>query len=180
MSKIEYDMTMEDLVEFNLYNATESEYGKRGIRRFRILVGSIAVVTAVLMVVRFHQGATAGSFISLMGIYVLIFIPFLIFYPMYLKWHVRRTAAKAYQDREMPTFGGTRTLELSDEGIEESNEDGSNTVPWDKIESIDETETHVFIFIGPVQAAVIPKARVRGDLDAFANEVRRRIGGSPD
>jgi hypothetical protein len=72
---------------------------------------------------------------------------------------------------------GPRTFELGREGLWERSRNFETLTRWRGVREIDETATHIFVFIDNCQAHIIPK-RAFSNLEhcrRFAEETRRRI-----
>ncbi|MDD4735785.1 MAG: YcxB family protein [Kiritimatiellae bacterium] len=69
-------------------------------------------------------------------------------------------------------------LELTEAGLVERTDVGEHHVLFQGIERVDSTATHSYLFIGTMQAHVIPHAKItEGDLSAFLDELKRRMKG---
>ena len=73
------------------------------------------------------------------------------------------------------TFLGPHDLTIEERGIHSVGTTGEATYFWTTISSIDQTETHCFIYLNAVTAFAIPLDNIKeGNVDDFIDEVTRR------
>lgn len=71
---------------------------------------------------------------------------------------------------------GPASLEADEVGLREVCGETVNTAGWAAVGRVDETETHGFVFVGPLAAVIVPK-RAEGAEDML-RLVRERLGQS--
>lgn len=159
--EIEYVLTEDDLLAFNLYRLLL----KRGrhdpilIRRFAYLAGFsfIALGTWLLG----SQAIIPITFLSM------AFLSFIL-YPIYFNWSVRRKVSATYRDPNNSAMFAPHLLRATSEGLEEKSGVGEMKVKWEVVDGITITTTHVFISIQNTPSVVIPKDHIsRGDFQSF-------------
>jgi hypothetical protein len=85
----------------------------------------------------------------------------------------------AEQSAELPiakSFLCQHTVTLSSAGLAEVTEYSNNFTSWVAMDRIVETPTHVFLFLAPAIAHIVPRSQVPAqDLDAFVQEARGHL-----
>jgi hypothetical protein len=80
----------------------------------------------------------------------------IVFYPRRLKNRVEKRISKLVDEGKNVGFLGNSKLTLTEEGITLINEAKELKTSWKAVESICETEKHIFIFISAVEAYIVP------------------------
>ncbi len=173
--RVEYEVGLDDLVEFNRHHALYSDYGRKTVKVFRIVLGVIATVGAVV-IYRRHQdemtGVAAALFII---IYSLVFVPAIWFYPKLISWYVSRMAKKLYSGERGERLAGRHTLSVGDERLEHQSPEGTSSMAWADIHKVDKSPTHVYIYTDPSRAVIVPRSKVSGDLEVFVRQVQAKM-----
>lgn len=99
-------------------------------------------------------------------------------YPRYYAWNMRRRIRAAYRDEKMRASLGSRTLRLTDEGLEEISDLGEVKIKWDAIQAVAVTPTHAFVTVaGAPPAMVIARGRVTvGNYDDWIAACQKHVG----
>lgn len=171
---LEYENSMEDWVQFQIFHVKHSPSGTAKRKRnalaaavvgFLVFTGLAAIggnwTPAILLTAALFAALTAA-----------------------LSWPVtmlavRKRAARLYADGEERGLLGRHKLTLTAEALNEENSKGSRTDSFDSIERVRVTEDYVYIYVGPESAHVIPNDKVmNGDLGEFLTTLakRRRAG----
>jgi hypothetical protein len=113
-------------------------------------------------------------------------IEFVVLYSCFLFWYFRfgskvnvRRLKQIYGDGKNAGVIGEHDLEILQDGIREMTVVNEQLTKYPGIERVEVTQTHVYIYIGPIYAYIIPKAKVtEGDLDAFITELKDKMQSS--
>jgi len=166
---IKYKVDMEDLVAFNQYFVATSPF----LRRHRLIV--IAVISSIYIILEGVQALARDSITPLLlwsGIAVVFGV---LYYRASLKVSPKHIA-RLYSSEKNNGIFCEHELAILPEGIHEKTDVNEQLSAFSEIERIEITDTHVFIFIGTMQAHVIPKNKVlEGDLDAFVSALRGKM-----
>ena len=73
-----------------------------------------------------------------------------------------RLASRYVPEELSPSVYGRHELQLDEFGIRVENDFGKTEVKWSAISRIGETDSHVFLYLAPNQAIVIPAASLSG------------------
>lgn len=165
--RLDYEVTMEDVVAFNRFHHKSSPHVRRQVRIAQ-LGGSAALLVA-------------GGALALLDTWVLAAGSLLasVVYGFTLPWHIERTTKrnveKLFSEGDNPSLLGPHTLELADDGLVERTVIGEQKTHWVGIQRIAESETHTFIYTGALTAHIVPRARLEAEAyQAFIDELERR------
>ena len=159
MIQARYSVIEDDVAAFGAYQAEHSPVYRRSRLSTTFLV--IAIFVLLGFAVASRQTTTSqsvGAFLFAAAIGAAAGWDFWRRYPRYLARRVRRI----YSAESAPSALGEHTLMIDSDGIVVANEHTRSELAWSSIVSLGETSAHIFVFIGPLQAIVIPRASVRG------------------
>ena len=165
--ELEYRLEESDLVAFLDYHCQYSE-ALREIRRGQMY--GYAILLAVFALVYWFFGETAVG------------IAFLVLGPAWAAWWpararrlARKQAAAFYGQGPNALPEGPNALKLDDEALFLRSPASDTRLPLPSVERIVETPDYLFIYVGSIQALIVPRRRVtRGDVTAFAGQLRQR------
>lgn len=83
-------------------------------------------------------------------------------------WQLRRCLRRAVRRLYGVAPVTSHELTLTEAGIEESSSEGNTFYSWSGIPEITRTNTHLFLFVGPAAAHIVPVAAFRSERDADA------------
>jgi YcxB-like protein len=166
--EIEYRVEEGDILAF-LDHHSEYSPAAREIRRRQTY--GYAILFAIFGLVFWFFGETALA------------IAFLVLGPVWVAWWpararqlARKQAAALYGEGRNPMFDGSHVLEIDEAGLVCTAPGVQSRMPLTSVQRVVETPEHIFIYLGAIQALVVPRRSVtRGDAAAFSNELRRRL-----
>jgi hypothetical protein len=168
---LEYEITSDDLVAFNLHaGTTDAAVTKQ--RAISRVGGSVAVLVALTALL-----AIEGHWVDGLVVGVAAALVFWMVWPRIWGWLLRRNILRLAKAGGLGTPGACR-IWVDADGVHEATSHGTSSVTWDGIARIDETASHVFIFIGPVQAYMIPKRVGEAAVREFVAAVESGRSGS--
>ena len=167
--ELEYRFEESDLLAFLDYHMQHSE-AAREIRRRQTY--GYAFLFAVFGLVLWFFGDVALA------------IAFLVLGPVWIAWWparsrqiYRKQALAMYREGQNPMFEGPHVLRLEDAGLVATTPKAEARIALTSIQRIAETADYVFVYVGALQAFIVPRRRVsRGDVDIFVQQVRNRVG----
>lgn len=166
--RLTYTVEMPDLVVFNQYHLDHSEFVKSRRRKGIVLVCGIYGILGAL------HSLAKRSFVPIV-IWSLLAL-------LYSLWYSRATR-RASPKRIQKLYGADKNksvlcqheLELVADGIVERTPFGEHKTTFPGIEKVVQIDTHGFIFIGTMNAHVIPRERVTdGDFDTLMRTITER------
>lgn len=177
MSTLEFQLTAEDYGAFSLHHALSSEPALRQQRRVRINV-TVAVLAVSLAAVGLLSNAPLiGAAFSLIGTAVVWFI---------FPWSWRRALrSTVYQMSADDSLGrsGRHVLITDEDGLVETGVGPTVSVHWDGVKRVDVTPEHVFVYVGPNAAFIVPRTVGQSRIDELLKEIEAHrcgpAGGSP-
>lgn len=169
LGRIVYDLTADDYVAFNVHTSLALPESQRQIAQGRIWGALlIAVVTLVMGLAVFDVGAVISVALAVVGAAVWWVVS-----PWTLRRAVRRSVERIARTSGLGVLGPA-SLEADEVGLREECAGVVNTAAWGAVARVEETETHGFVFVGPVAAVIVPK-RAAGARDML-RLVRERLG----
>lgn len=149
--KIAYQLSLEDIIAFNVGHVSRSQKVQSKIRRNRFLIPFVYGVVALGLLALNTQFWPVSWFFGFLA--VLWFI----FYPQVWKQRVVSQVKKRYKEVDFNASHYAYELEFQKEGILASNAAHTNLLPWAKIINIEETVNHLFLFFTEDDGMIIPK-----------------------
>jgi hypothetical protein len=170
--RIRYDNTIEDLVSFNRYHCDRSPTVQRE-RVMSICVLAVAGFAPSVLLGAAHDNTLMGIIVGLVvgGGAALIAVPL-------HRWRVDRQARKLYAEGANKATVGPHELELVAGELIERTPLGESRVRLEVIERVVSENEYTFVYVGALQAAVIPHGAVsEGDLNSFIAALKGQMPG---
>lgn len=166
--KIIYKIELEDLVAYEMFRSGRSVYACK-LRR-KPLVNSLMIsgIFAILFILIKH---------NLYGFVIYLFVSGIITF-----WHFHHIRTvdlgeirQIYTSKENKGLIGDHEIELEPDGIRYINHENTRIGKFAKIEHIELTATHIFIFTRPNNVYIIPKSKIiEGDLDVITTMIQEK------
>jgi len=147
---LEFDLTTEDFVAFSIYGTLHAPAIQK--RSARLRIGASA---AMFVGVGLGAGLQDGWRFGLLGGVIAAVVFWLIWPPLWA-WTTKRNVMRIAEAGGLGKPGPCR-IWIDQDGVHDATPDGTSTVSWRGIERVEETATHAFIFVGPIQAYIVPK-----------------------
>lgn len=155
--ELNYKLTEEDYIDFNVFHAKHSQAVQKQVKLQRILVPLMYIVLAVLAT-SFLDVPFLVLFIPLVAVAVLWFL----FYPAYFYRLIKRNATKMMREGKNDAVLGEHTMIFTDQGLREISPKGEMSVSWSGIENYGEDDSGFYLYNSGMSALIIPK-RELGD-----------------
>lgn len=167
MDRIEYILTAEDLVQFNLYYSSISPNHARQRKRHRILVPVVYMILALLLL--WGSSYVAATLFTLFAA---------VWFALSPRW-LRKRYRKYYERHIAETAGDelprSTVLDLLPDGIFSSSHMGETKFRYDAVDRVVENNGYTYVFIGKGMALVLPHDRIAKDtIGAFVDEIMRK------
>ncbi|MGE5672907.1 MAG: YcxB family protein [Mycobacterium leprae] len=155
---IEYELTHDDIMAFNLFHLAHSPAARRSYRRTLLTFPTAWLVICLLILfgATRHGRTWWQGFVDLLPLFSVVPA-----YPLLFTWLYRRSVRKRMravlqkdQDRTCPTRCG---VTISGAGIEVGGSDGQTHLSWSDVEHIASTESHALLYISASQAIIVPR-----------------------
>ena len=153
--KLEFSISENDFLKFYRYTikSAKSRSEKNKKSSFAVLFLSSIAVGIVLSAALNHFNISLLLFSPsvIVSVVVIVFI-FLVFVFLSLKKMQRNT-----MPRKDGVIMGDQSLELNDKGVSLEKRGYSSFVKWEKVISLEESESNFYIFIDTIAAYIVPK-----------------------
>ncbi len=153
--KLELSISESDFLEFYRYTlkSAKSRSEKHEKSNFAVLFLSSIAVGVVLSLVlnRFNISFQIFSPPVIVSVVVIVFV-FLVFLFLSLKKMQRNT-----MPRNEGVILGDQSLELDDKGVCLEKDGYTSFVKWEKVISLEESESSFYIFVDTIAAYIVPK-----------------------
>lgn len=167
--EIEYELTLDDHIAFNLYHARHSPTMRRNYLINYLSPVIVFLILSLYMLFDIKMNSHAYSAIWIPMILMMLVLLWLYWVPRYyvkaLKTHVKKINSEG-KNKDKTTFGKVK-LTFEPTEIKIVGENSEAKANWKAIEKITPTEQHVFMFTAPNFALIIPKR-------AFPDEAKCR------
>ena len=169
--EIEYQFGEADLLAFSEYHVAHST-PNREVRRRQTY--GYAVLLAVFGLILLLFGGTALAIA-----FLLLGPPWIVYWPWRVKQVQRRQLLARYREAKNPALDVPVVLSVDEEGLTCVSSTSRSRMSFAAVQRVADTPDHVFVYLGPEQAFIVPRRRVsRGDVDIFVQELRNRTGAS--
>lgn len=150
--KIEYQITKQDFLAFQLFFTSQSKQVKKIKLRSTIMLFAFFFIAAIFCYIRVNLFST---------VYFLVFaiLSIFIFPPLY-KRKLKKDLIK-FCEENYKNIGDEKTfLEFENESIYSKSKMGESRLNVSEIEKIDETELYFFIKLSNALTLIIPKSEI--------------------
>ena len=165
---LEFELTQDDLIAYNLYGLTTSPTFRRWAGRYR-LIGALAVLIILALVIGFDGDLLLGAVAGVIAAAIFWFI-----WPRVWAWMTKRNVRRLAESGGLGKPGRCR-LWYDDQGVHDQTPGGTSSVTFAGIDRIEESATHAFIFTAPMQAYVIPMRIGEYAVAEFLAVVRAKV-----
>jgi hypothetical protein len=159
--KLEYEITKQDYIDFNIYHMTHSETVKRSLFIQRFIFPIIFLVLPIFLI-----KITDIPLWYWFSVFIISSVLWIIFYPKFLKKSVERKISKMLAEGKTTGILGNHSFSFTEEGFVDKTE--FSETRYNLIEKVVESETHIFIYVSALMAYIIP-IRIFGSVDEKKN-----------
>src|SRR5258708_3287009 len=153
--EIEYDLTVDDYVRFNQFHCDHSPTIRR-IRLASMLLGPAAIWSVGFVVYSSRNDLSALVIFGVCGLL------YLVAFPYFWRWTLRKRTRKLLAEGPVGEPNDHCSLRIDQDGLHATSRKGTASLNWSAVERIADSETDLYIYVGPTNAFVIPRR-------AFAN-----------
>jgi YcxB-like protein len=165
---VEYTLAASDYVAFSLYHNAHTPAAKKSMRWMRFGVAAVWLFVAILPVL-FGDPFTGAEVV-----WVALAMLWMLLFPAFVRWSVKRTYSRYFERGLVNGQIGVHRVELTDTGFRDSTPVTDWHVMWPAVERVAEGEEHLFVYVGPHAAHVIPKHALGDQLEAFRQVIEQR------
>ncbi len=171
---IEFERTIEDIIDFNLFHMTHSPSTKRQLLLMRVLTGALAAIPVFGIGYLLYHSINASTLVlSILAGFVAF-----AFYPQANRQSTIKRINKMLSEGNNNTLLGHQVISLSPEGIYTKNPTTESKINWSAIGRVVESDAHVYLYTSSINALVIPKKcfrteKERQDFLEYVNKYRQ-------
>lgn len=168
--ELEYDLTPEDLYNFQWRAAFESPLGRRARRKVYLYWFLTLLLFSALPAI----GADGFVVSRVNFTFLITALPIVALGQWFLETRLMRRAILKLLKEEKPGKGllGKHTMIVSEEGLVERTAVGESRTSWAGVDRIEQNAEYIFIYTSAAAAHVVPK-RAFGDGQAAEDFYRR-------
>jgi hypothetical protein len=170
---VEYTLAPSDYVAFSLYHHAHTPAMQKSMRRLRF------AIPAIWLALGLYPLLFGGSIGATEVVYFAVAFLWVLLVPSLIRGSVRRTAARWYERGIVNGQIGLHRVELTDTGFRDSTPVTDWHVAWAAVDRVAEDEQHLFVYVGPHAAHIIPKAALGDRLDTFRDVIAQRSAKRP-
>lgn len=155
----EYEVTLEDLVAFNMHYFRHNSAIRRQLLSGRILVALLTTLLALLFIFVLNTAANRNqpldwfaAAVSVVGGGVIFLI-----YPLLSQCGLQRRAIRLLADPANRSMLGKKRLVLGPDAIEFQSELSTSSTKWAGLERIATTDSLILLYLTAMSAIVVPK-----------------------
>ncbi len=149
---IEYERTMDDLIEFHLFHYAHSGSIRRQTLTWRVVMAFLTALLPFGIIFLLYRQVTPLLFLlSLLGGALIFFI-----YPYLDQKSITGRLKKMLSEGNNQAILGHQAMSLSPEGIFSKSQTGESKLNWASIDKVVQSEKYIFLYISSTNAIVIP------------------------
>lgn len=149
--KIEYNLTENDYINFNIFHMKNSKTLKRTIMINRFLVPLIFLAMPFIL-----NYMSDIPFLYWAISFILVYILWVSLYEKYVYRINRKRIKRILEEKSNEGLIGERVLEIDGENIKITNDSGESKFYIKSIKNIIEDKEYIFAYINSVSAIIIP------------------------
>lgn len=171
--RVDYELTLDDLVEFNFYHFNHSAAYRRRLWLMRILALTVALVVTLGLFAGVRDWTGALAFLLVPGIFVIFLVYATL--PSRRKASLRSTLEGMFREGRNANLFSLHRVWISPTGIRRISRYTDTTYQWPVVEKIVATEQGVYIYDSAASAILVPRSAFadQGDFDRFVETARQ-------
>jgi hypothetical protein len=171
--KIVYKNTKDDIITYGKLLYKKSPTVQQHRKKASNFAAFLALIFAIgIWYLYSHQ---------MMLLWLATSIVWVTYIPLRHKRRYLKNMVETFEKDENRTFFGEHQLTIDESGLTDEIENGVSQVGWNKIEHIEETESHLYIFIDSAMAFVVPQQNIsEGNYLEFIKTLKRYHKGEID
>jgi hypothetical protein len=176
--KIEYNLSKEDWINFNMYHSRNSKTNKMWILTLRLFIFVMLLILNGLVLFSFFFTSKEFGLLEIAFPIVVdsVGILYIIFLQKLASSRVRRVIKKMIEEGKNE-FLGKQSIEINDEFLLRKTKVSEMTVHWLGIERIAQDDKYVFIYDSALSAFIVPKKAFKNkkEMDLFFKKIEEKI-----
>ncbi|MCI0746764.1 MAG: YcxB family protein [Verrucomicrobia subdivision 3 bacterium] len=155
---VEFDLTKDDLIAFNLYHNSHSTAVRRQYLIGWFLPAAIllAVCIGIWMLADQSRNTPLRTFLDLLPLFCSVPL-FLLYYPWAYRRKVRKIIDAMVSEGSNRGLFGRHAVSISEIDITDSGAFGQTTRVWFGVERVVGTEHYAYIYLSSLSAVIVPR-----------------------
>jgi len=149
--KINYDLTKEDYLEFNMHHISKTKSIKTTLFIERFIISIMFILVPFMM-----KPKNDIPFAIFFMPFIIIYIGWIVLFPKYFKGSIKRRLERMLNKEENKSLFGPQQLSITDVGIFEFDNLEKSKVTMKDVERVEVTEDYIYIYISEMNAYIIP------------------------
>ena len=168
---IEFERTIQDVLDFNLFHMAQSPSIKRQLLLMQIITSLLVIPLPIgIFYLAFHS-INAITVVASILAGVLVFV----LYPQVAQKLTINRIKKMLSEGNNNALLGRQIVSLSPEGIFVKNQTAESKINWSTVDKVTENDKHIYLYTSSINALVIPKNGFRSEKEKqeFLAEVNK-------
>jgi len=154
--KLDYEIKLEDYIAFNMNFIDTSKAMKRSLLVQRFLFPLIFLVVA-----KFLQPILEMELVPLLIMMGIIVIVWMAFYDKWYRKSIKKKISKLIEGGKVPGLIGKHELLVDASQISDKTKESFTY--YNSVEKVNETKTHIFVYVSQVMAYIVPLTAFESD-----------------
>ena len=167
--KINYNLTEEDYINFNMFHIKNSKTGRRSLNIQRLLTPIFFLAFAFMLSI-----VSDMPLRPLFTVFLLISIIWILFYPKYFYRLIRKNTKKMIKEGKNDGLLGDRCLTMTAAGFVDKSSNGETKGTWSSITSFKEDNENFYLYNSSVSAYILPKREVT-NVERVRNYIKPKV-----
>ncbi|WHY01416.1 YcxB family protein [Neobacillus sp. DY30] len=150
--EIKYNLTEKDYLNFNLFHVKNSASATRSLNLQRYVTPLVYLIFAYIF-----SSIADIPFLYAAIPFLIVGILWAVFYSKYFYYTISRQTKKMIREGKNEGIIGEHTMNMTEEGIVDTNPNGETKVNWSGFIKLVEDESSLYLYNSAVSAYIIPK-----------------------
>jgi hypothetical protein len=166
---IEFQNTLDDILALNWYHHRTSPAARRTLLLFQY--GLPVAIVLVVVIITFAAGWSLFTIVPA----VVLALAWFAFVPQMQKRNLQKQIVKLYAEGRDRGIVTGHKVSINSSSIADRTDRGETKTAWKDVDKVVATEKHVFIYIGPESALIVPRGAFPGESEysAFVDTAMR-------
>ncbi|WP_088072301.1 YcxB family protein [Gottfriedia luciferensis] len=165
--KINYEINLEDYIEFNLHHLMHSKTVQKSLWKQRIVVSLIYLILPFLISYFFNL-----PLLWYLITFSLASILWFLFFPKYFYRSAKNKMIKHLSEKDDHVLFGEHLLKIDENGMKEITQSSVHEIKWDNIVEVKGTIGYFYIYFSSMQAIIIPLEAIKDDMEKLMHFYR--------
>ncbi|QKE72904.1 YcxB family protein [Arthrobacter citreus] len=166
--KLNYEINLDDYIEFNLHELKNSKTVQKSLTNNRIAVSLIYLVIPFLISFLLKQ-----PIIGYLLAFSLVAIVIYVYFPNLYYRSSKNKMMKLLNNKSNESLFGEHSLKVDENGIKEITESSVHEIKWDHIVEVKGTKKYFYIYVTSMKAIIVPLEAIKDDMEKLLQFYRK-------